>query len=198
MGCSHLIPGTKISAFYSTTQKTLTVSAEVTLRPNDYGAEICRNVLEPVVTPVPSFVIAAPAPRGIQPDYIAVRRISHSFAFDKAPATIAVYSAGVDAPARTEISVGDVPPAHPPLPAPGAPKPLAEEPKDNVSAPRTVTGWSTAFNYDEALADAVQQLSGPLGIMNPDVGADAMVVESGVAIGGYRAKRGLYVTLRTR
>jgi hypothetical protein len=190
MSCSHLLPAKEIQAYYSKSQRTLTLFAEVTVGPGDYGAQICRSLIDVPESPTPSFVVSAPAPSGIQPQYMRAITISESFAFEKPPASVFVYSAGIDAPEKTEVKVGDVPPPAPHVAAPA---------RAPASAPtmKSVTGWSRSYHYHEALADAVRQLTAGVPMPNPDVGLNAKVVETGVAVGGFRANTGLYITLQT-
>jgi hypothetical protein len=194
MSCNHLVPARNVQAFFSTAQSTLTVSAEVTLGPGNYGSEICRNIIDPLFAQTPSFVVGAPPPSGIQPDYAVVKTISASFPCDKPPMKIFVYAAGIDGPERTEVAVSDAPlggPQRAVTPAPTGPAP------GKAAAPRSVTGWSRSFDYDDALADALRQLQALFGSIHPDIGVNATVVETGVALGGFRAKTGLYIKLQT-
>jgi hypothetical protein len=196
MSCSHLVPAKNIHAFYSTVQNTLTVTAEVTFGPGNFDIQICRSLIDPAVSPTPAFVVSAPAPTGVQPDYVVVRTISASFPLAKPPKTILVYAAGVDGPSKTEVNVADTPAAAAPAAGAAAPGNAAKAPAGNA-APITVTGWSRSFHYDDALADAVRQLRDAVGVVNPDVGTNATVIETGVAVGGFRVHTGLYVTLKT-
>jgi predicted cobalt transporter CbtA len=195
MSCHHLVPATDVSAFYTAATSTLTVVAQVTFGPGNFGIEICRSLIDPFDAPIPAFVIAAPAPTGVQPDFITTRTISESFLMKKAPATIAVYSAGVDGPAKTEVRVGDLPATTPTAKSntAAAPAPAAGAPVGSQDA----TGWSPAFDYHAALADAIMKLKAAVGFTNPDIGLRATVVATGVQVGGFTVNRGLYVTLRT-
>lgn len=197
MSCAHLVPAQKLQAFYSKAQGTLTISAEVTIGPGNYGAHICRSILDAPVAPTPSFVVSAPAPHGVQPDYVVVRTLSESFPYAQPPATVVVYSAGVDAPVRTEVRVSDTPA---PSKASAATSPVdraATPAAAPAAAPRTVIGWSRDYDYDAALADAISQLRQVVGTLNPDVGVNATVIDMGVALGGFRANTGLYIKLQT-
>lgn len=193
MSCNHLVAATKIQAFYSSVEGTLNVSAEVTFGPGNYGIEICRSLLDSPQTPKPAFLVSAPPPSSIQPQLVYTATVSESFALDKAPTTILVYSAGVDAPVRSEIPVGNAPSrALPAGTAAAAPAPVAALP----IVAKEATGWSRTYEYHEALAAAVAQLHAAGGVGNRDVGLAATVVATGVHIGGFTANRGLYVTLR--
>ena len=200
MSCNHLVPATKIHAFYSSEHKTLTVSAEVTFGPGNFGIEICRSLLDAPKTPTPAFLISAPPPSGIQPQYIITRTISESFPVDAAPRSVLVYSAGADGPTKSEIAVSDVPPAPvaPPV-ARAATTPAATPAGAPVPALPIVeeaTGWSRTYDYDEAFAAALTSLRAGAGFGNPDVGLRATVVATGVQVGGFTAFHGLFVTLR--
>jgi hypothetical protein len=125
-----------------------------------------------------------------------VRTITASFPCDKPPMKVFVYAAGIDGPERTEVFVSDAPVPGPPKPA-STPAPSTTGSNRAPAAPRSVTGWSRSFDYDDALADALRQLQAVVGSINPDLGVNATVVETGVALGGFRAKTGLYVKLQT-
>ncbi len=190
MSTDHLVPATKIQAFYSPERRTLTVSAEVTFGPGDYGIQIYRSMIDPTGGKTPVFVIAAPAPKGVQPQYIFTTRISESFACDAPPKTIVVYSEGVDGPLRTEVPVGDAPVTPVASPAASAAAPAS------TAAVKEATGWSITYDFSEALADAITKLSAAVGVENPDVGLHAVVVATGVQVGGFTANRGLFITLK--
>lgn len=77
-----------------------------------------------------------------------------------------------------------------PLPHTGA---VAEAAKKAGITARTATGYSDAFSFEEAFADAITQLP-PL---FPDELQQFVVTETGAFIGGFAGIRKLYVTVRT-
>jgi hypothetical protein len=110
--CGRLFLADNLNAFYATAQRALVISAEVTLNPYSDHVQICRNPLEPVLPApaVPEFMIVGTTRPGIHPAVVVRRTISASFPMEERPATVAVYSMGIDNPARVEVPVGSRPP----------------------------------------------------------------------------------------
>jgi hypothetical protein len=198
MTCDRLFAATNATAYYSPTQKTLVVSVDVTLNPTSDHVHICRNILQPLLpSAVPEFVVSGSTSPGIHADLMLTRSIRGVFPMEVAPASVVVYSMGVDAPARTQVSVGAMPPQDAAQPPAGSPAPAAAvTPADAGRAPIEVTGWSAAYDYNEALADAVKQLRAAAGFRNPDAGIPALVVQTGVQVGGFVVHTGFFVKLR--
>lgn len=110
--CGRLFLADNLNAFYATAQRALVISAEVTLNPYSDHVQICRNPLEPVLPApaVPEYMIVGTTRPGIHPALVVRRTVSASFPMDERPATVAVYSMGIDNPARVEVPVGTSPP----------------------------------------------------------------------------------------
>jgi hypothetical protein len=183
MNCSSLFRADNISAFYSTAQKALIISAQVTINPYSDCVQLCRNPLEPLLPPpaVREYMVVGTTRPGIHPDLVVTRTISAAFPMDATPEKVAVYSMGTDNPSRVEVNVG-LPP-QPNAPATGAP----------VEA----TGWSTNFVLQDALSNAVTELRAAAGFRNPDIGLGFEVVTIGGRVGGFTLHTGVSVTVKT-
>jgi hypothetical protein len=182
--CSSLFRADNISAFYSTAQKALIISAQVTINPYSDCVQICRNPLELLLPPpaVREYMVVGTTRPGIHPDLVVIRTISAAFSMDATPEKVAVYSMGTDDPSRVEVNVG-LPPQQPSAPTTGAP----------VQA----TGWSTNFVLQEALSNAVAELRAAAGFRNPDIGLGFEVVTIGGQVGGFTLHTGVSVTVKT-
>jgi hypothetical protein len=198
--CGRLFRADNIIAFFSTAHRALVISAEVTLNPYSDHVSICRNPLE-LLTPVPAiheYMVVGTTRPGVHPDMVVQRTISASFQMDATPAKVAVYSMGIDNPARVEISVGS-PPAQPSAasgvtttsPASGT---TTTSPASGALA--EATGWSTDFVLQDALSSAVTQLRAAAGFRNPDIGLGFKVVTIGGQVGGFTLHTGVFVTVK--
>jgi hypothetical protein len=198
MSCDRLFRAQNPSAYFSTTHKTLVVTAEVTLNPTRDSVHICRNLLQGAVHPGgPEFVLSGHTRPGIHADLVVTRTVMGVFPMDATPASVVLYSQGVDSPARAELKVGDRPPVPAPAPQPaGAPPSATPSDLAGSAAGKEATGWSASYSYDEAVGDAVAQLKALVGVVNPDVGIRATVVETGVQICDFTLQTGLFVKLR--
>jgi hypothetical protein len=193
--CCRLFPADKINAFYSTANKALVISAEVTINPYSDRVQICRNPLEQLL-PAPAvheYMVAGTTQPGLHPDLVVKRTISASFPMDATPAKVAVYSMGVDNPARAEISVGSQPTQT------SAPAQTRAAPQTGAPATGSVeaTGWSKDFVLQDALSNAVTQLRAAAGFRNPDIGLGFEVVAIGGQVGGFTLNTGVYVKVKT-
>lgn len=195
--CSRLFPADNIVAFYSAPLKLLVISADVSINPLADQVQICRNPLEPLL-PSPAvheYMVVGTTRPGIHPDLLVKRSISASFAVDPTPAKIALYSMGIDNPARVEVNVG-LPPQPPKPVAPGQ---ASASPQTSPPAPGTpleATGWSIDFILQDALANAVTQLRTAAGFRNPDVGLGFEVVAIGGQVGGFTLHTGVFVKIK--
>jgi hypothetical protein len=190
--CSSLFPADNLIAFYSAPLKLLVISAEVLVNPSN-KVQICRSPLDPLLPApaVPQYMVVGATLPGIHPDLVIRRSVSASFALDVKPAMIAVYSRGVDNPARVEVTVG-LPPA------PVAP---AQANAQNTTpplppVPLEATGWSTDFVLQDALANAITELRAAAGFRNPDVGLPFEVVAIGGQVGGFTLHTGVFVKVK--
>jgi hypothetical protein len=193
--CCHLFRAENIKAFHLTKEPTLVISAEVTLNPFSDDVRICRNPLERLL-PAPAvheYMIVSTTRPGIHPDLVVKRTITASFPMDSVPAKIAVYSMGLDNPARVEIPVGDQPT---PTSASSTAAAAAQTTTSGSSAPVQATGWSRDFVLQEALSNAVTELRAAAGFRNPDIGLHFQVVEIGGQVGGFTLNTGVFVTVK--
>jgi hypothetical protein len=193
--CCHLFRAENIKAFHLTKEPTLVISAEVTLNPFADDVRICRNPLERLL-PAPAvheYMIVSTTRPGIHPDLVVKRTITASFPMDSVPAKIAVYSMGLDNPARVEIPVGDQPT---PTSASSTAAAAAQTTTSGSSAPVQATGWSRDFVLQEALSNAVTELRAAAGFRNPDIGLHFQVVEIGGQVGGFTLNTGVFVTVK--
>lgn len=193
--CVRLFEANNINAFYSSAQKALVISAEVTFNPTADSVQICRNPLERLLPapPVHEYMVAGTARPGIHADLIVKETISASFPMDAAPAKVAVYSMGIDNPARVEVSVGTKPPQ---VNEPTQVSALAQTKAPVTGAAIQATGWSKDFVLQDALANAVNELRATAGFRNPDAGLHFDIVASGGQIGGFTLNTGVFVTVK--
>ncbi len=196
--CSRLFPADNINAFYSTVEKALVISAEVTINPFADRVQICRNPLE-MLLPAPAaheYMIVGTTRTGIHPDLVAKHTITASFLLDATPAKVAVYSMGIDNPARVEVPVVGTP-SLPQASTPAQPSTVLPQTSAPVTgAPVEATGWSQDFVLQDALSNAVTQLRDAAGFRNPDIGLPFEVVAIGGRIGGFTLHTGLSVTVK--
>ena len=193
--CCHLFRAENIKAFHLTKEPTLVISADVTLNPFADDVRICRNPLERLL-PAPAvheYMVVSTTRPGIHPDLVVKRTITASFPMDSVPAKVAVYSMGVDNPARVEIPVGDQPTQ---TSAPSTAAATAQTTTSSSSAPVQATGWSRDFVLQEALSNAVTELRAAAGFRNPDVGLRFQVAEIGGQVGGFTLNTGVFVTVK--
>ena len=193
--CCHLFRAENIKAFHLTKEPTLVISADVTLNPFADDVRICRNPLERLL-PAPAvheYMVVSTTRPGIHPDLVVNRTITASFPMDSVPAKVAVYSMGVDNPARVEIPVGDQPTQ---TSAPSTAAATAQTTTSSSSAPVQATGWSRDFVLQEALSNAVTELRAAAGFRNPDVGLRFQVAEIGGQVGGFTLNTGVFVTVK--
>lgn len=202
--CGRLFHADNITASYSEVHKALIISAEVTVNPYSEHVEICRNPLERLL-PAPEmheYVVIGTTRPGIHPDLVLKRTISASFAMDATPAKVAIYSMGVDNPARIEISVGtQTPPVSTQTPSAGTQTPSAgtqppATPAPVSGAPVEATGWSKNFMLQDALSNALTELRKAAGFRNPDTGLPFEVVAIGGQIGGFTLHTGVFVKVK--
>jgi hypothetical protein len=194
-GCCHLFRAENIKAFHLTKEPTLVISAEVTLNPYADDVRICRNPLERLL-PAPAvheYMVVSTTRPGIHPDLLVKRTITASFPMDSVPAKVAVYSMGVDDPARVEIPVGDQPTQ---TSASSTAAAAAQTTTSGSSTPVQATGWSRDFVLQEALSNAVTELRAAAGFRNPDIGLHFQVVEIGGQVGGFTLNTGVFVTVK--
>lgn len=193
--CSQLFRADNINAFYSTQHKALVITADVSMNPFSQHVQICRNPLE-LLLPVPAvreYMVVATTRPGIHPDLVVKRTISGSFSMDSTPAKVAVYSMGIDNPARTEVNVGSQPPQ---TSTPSQPSTPPRTSAPSTGAPVQATGWSTDFVLQDAFSNAVTELRSAAGFRNPDVGLAFKVVEIGGQVGGFTLHTGAFVTVQ--
>jgi hypothetical protein len=204
--CIGLFHAQNINAVFSTTHKALIISAQVTLNPFADHVQICRNPLQLLLPPpaVLEYMIVGTRAPGIHTDLAVQETITASFAMDATPAKVAVYSMGIDNPARVEINVGSAP-----LQAAQA----SQRTQGSSQAPQTAstgqptsaqsgaaveaTGWSKDFILQDALANAVTSLRAQAGFRNPDVGLGFEIVQLGGQIGGFTLHTGVFVTVKS-
>jgi hypothetical protein len=146
--CERLFRADHISAFFSSAQRALVISAQVTINPFSDHVQICRNPLEPPAPAVHEYMVLGRTRPGIHPDLVVNLTISASFSMDATPAKLAVYSMGIDAPEVAEIAVTDEP-SPPVVPA--------------VTTPVEATGWSKEFILQEAFTNALTELRAAAG-----------------------------------
>jgi hypothetical protein len=105
--CVRLFRADNIRAFYAQRERLLVVSADVTLNPYADDVGICRNPLQRVL-PQPEvgelMVVGSTRP-GIHPQVVVTRTIQAHFPMDTKPARIAVFTMGIDNPARVVVPV---------------------------------------------------------------------------------------------
>jgi hypothetical protein len=193
--CCQLFRAENIKAFHLTKEPTLVISADVTLNPVADDVRICRNPLEPLL-PAPAvheYMVVSTTKPGIHPDLVVKRTITASFPMDSVPAKVAVYSMGLDNPARVEVPVGDQPTQ---TSASSAAAAVAQTTAPAAGAPVQATGWSRDFVLQDALSNAVTELRAAAGFRNPDVGLHFQVVEIGGQIGGFTLNTGVFVTVK--
>jgi hypothetical protein len=194
--CCQLFRADNIKAFHLTAEPTLVISAEVTMNPFADDVRICRNPLERLLPPpaVHEYMVVSTTRPGIHPDLAVKRTITASFPIDSVPEKVAVYSMGVDNPARVEVPVGDQPTQSS---APLTVAPAAQTSTPASSTPVQATGWSRDFVLQEALSNAVTELRSAAGFRNPDVGLHFQVVEIGGQVGGFTLNTGVFVTVKS-
>jgi hypothetical protein len=194
--CCQLFRAENIKAFHLTAEPTLVISADVTLNPFADNVQICRNPLQ-LVLPTPAvreYMVVVQTKPGIHPELAVKRTITAAFPIDSVPAKVAVYSMGVDNPARVEVSVGDQPAvtsAQPPATS------GAQTSAPAAGAAVQTTGWSRDFVLQEALTNAVTELRAAAGFRNPDIGLHFQVVEIGGQVGGFTLNTGVFVTVKS-
>jgi hypothetical protein len=201
--CCHLFPAQNIKAFHLTKEPTLVISADVTLNPVADDVRICRNPLERLL-PAPAvheYMVVSTTKPGIHPDLVVKRTITASFPMDSVPAKVAVYSMGLDNPARVEIPVGDQPTqtsasSTAAAAAPATAASAAQTTTSTSSTPVQATGWAKDFVLQEALSNAVTELRAAAGFRNPDAGLHFQVVEIGGQVGGFTLNTGVFVTVK--
>ena len=204
--CIGLFHAQKINAVFSTTHKALIISAQVTLNPFADRVQICRNPLQLLLPPpaVHEYMIVGTTAPGIHTDLAVQQTITASFSMDATPAKVAVYSMGIDNPARDEINVGSEP-IQAAAGAQGsgqattssAQVSTGQRPSAQPGAPIEATGWSKDFILQDALANAVTSLRAQAGFRNPDVGLGFEIVQLGGQIGGFTLHTGVFVTVKS-
>ena len=195
--CFRLFRADNIKAFHLTKEPALVISAEVTLNPVADDVRICRNPLERLL-PAPEvheYMVVSTTRPGIHPDLAVKSTITASFPIDSVPAKVAVYSMGVDNPARVEVAVGDQPTQ---TSGPSTAPPASSQTSPPASgATVQATGWSRDFVLQEALSNAVTELRAAAGFRNPDVGLHFQVEEIGGQVGGFTLNTGVFVTVKS-
>ena len=107
MDCARLLRADNITALYSEVNKALIISVDVIVNRYIHHVHICRNPLERLlpVSAMHEYMVVGTTSAGIHPELVSKRTISASFGMDETPEKVAVYSIGVDNPARVEVSV---------------------------------------------------------------------------------------------
>lgn len=176
--CGRLFHVDKVVAYYVPADKHVVIVADVFQNPTADHVKICPNPI--AIPPSREFLVIGTTEPGIHPQLVVKRRISTTFASDATPRSVIVYTQGIDAPVRQEVSVGSVAP--PPL-ATGEGDPPAATPPH---APVEVTGFSAEFSLEQAVQDALTQavakLAGPP--RNPDVAIQIDIQDISARTGG--------------
>src|SRR5712692_3320889 len=154
--CDRLFPAENFNAYYDAARMHVVVSAEVTINPYSDDVHICPNPLARILPPPEyhEFLVEGSTRPGIHPTLVTKRTVFYSYASDLTPAKVRVYSMGADNPAASDVTVGSKPPV---MVQSSPQKPPAQpgQPGVKPTGPWVAIGWSQAFNFDEAFADAV-------------------------------------------
>jgi hypothetical protein len=192
--CDRLFPAESFNAYYDAARKQVVVSAEVTFNLYSDDVHICPNPLARIL-PTPEyreFLVGGSTRPGIHPMMVTRRTVFYSYASDLTPAKVRVYSMGVDNPAASDVPVGNKPPVMVQS-TPQKPPAQPGQPAVKPTGPWVAIGWSQAFKFDEAFADAVARVLAIMPFRHPDVATTVKVVEIGGEVGGFVAQHGMYV-----
>jgi hypothetical protein len=138
---------------------------------------------------------------------------------DTRPARVAVFTLGIDNPARVEVAVGSRTSGARAEAGPGRAGEDAEDAGSDKAGEGAswlesgaqgqalggsrlyeATGWSETLSFEEAFADALASLQSqiPPGSRNPDVGLNVEVVRIGAEVGGFTLRHGLWIKVQAR
>jgi hypothetical protein len=193
--CGKLFRADAVYAFFDSTAKRVVVAADVWMNPFTDEVHVCPNPLAMPVGAREFIVEGVSRHAGIHPMLMVKNRVSTSFPSDATPASVVVYTQGVDAPARQEVQVASAPPPALQPAAQAAEQPAQARPAEAKAAKTEVTGHSATFSFDEAVHDALTQAAAlyPSPPRNPDVAVTIEVTKITARSGG-NILPGLYLT----
>ena len=114
-GCEGLFLADAIYAYRDSATNQVIIVADVTMNPAADQVRVCPNPL--ALRGQNEFLVLGTRAPGVQPTLDTRRRLSYAIPSDPSLNRVVVYSAGIDAPRRTEVAIASVPP--PALPGPG-------------------------------------------------------------------------------
>lgn len=193
--CGRLFHADKVYAYYIAAKKHVVIAADVIMNPTADHVHICPNPI--AIPPSHEFLVLGTTSEGIHPALAVIRRVSYSYPSDLTPKSVIVYSAGVDAPMRQEVSVSPAPPESLANSQADAPQmdalQAAADAKPSPGAVE-VTGYSPTFSFEQAVQDALAQATAkfPVPPRNPDVAVDIDIKDIFARTGG-NIRPGLFV-----